>query len=91
MANEPQRSWRASSAFDIRLIITALFVIYGVVLTVTGALANSADIAKSAGVNINLWAGLAMLVFAAVLAAWARLRPIVVPDESASEQVPARH
>jgi hypothetical protein len=29
-------------------------------------------------VNANLWAGLAMLVFAAAFALWSRVRPIVV-------------
>ncbi len=35
---------------------------------------------KTGDVNANLWAGLAMLVFAAAFLVWARLRPTVVPD-----------
>jgi hypothetical protein len=31
--------------------------------------------------NVNLGAGIGMLVFAALFVAWARLRPVVVPDE----------
>ncbi len=78
---------RAASAFDIRLIIAALFAIYGVVLTVMGLVATSgADLARAAGSNVNLWAGIGMLVFTVVLAAWAWLRPIVVPPEVASSQ-----
>lgn len=70
-----------AGAFDIRLIIAALFVIYGVVLTVTGLVATGTeDLAKSAGLNINLWSGIGMVIFAVAFALWVRLRPIVVPD-----------
>ena len=34
---------------------------------------------KAAGLNIDLWAGIGMLVFAALMIAWALLRP-VEPD-----------
>ena len=36
---------------------------------------------KTGDVNANLWAGLALLVVAVVFIAWARLRPIVVPED----------
>jgi hypothetical protein len=39
-----------------------------------------------AGLNINLWGGITMLVFAALFVAWARLRPIAVPVEQAAAQ-----
>ena len=48
--------------------------------------ATEEELAKGDGLNINLWAGLGMLVVAAVFLAWVRLRPLVVPasaDESA--------
>jgi hypothetical protein len=35
-------------------------------------------VAKADGININLWTGIGMLVFAALFVLWARLRPIVV-------------
>ena len=31
--------------------------------------------------NANLWAGLALLAVSAAFLVWARLRPIVVPDD----------
>jgi drug/metabolite transporter (DMT)-like permease len=62
--------------FDLRLIIAFLFGLYGVVLVVIGlAFTTDADLKKAEGVNINLWAGIAMAVLAAVFAAWATLRP----------------
>lgn len=69
---------QTAGAFDIRMVIGALFLVYGVILTVMGASASRAVIAKSANVNINLYTGIAMLVFAMLFAVWARLRPIEV-------------
>ena len=70
-----------AGAFDIRTVIALLFVVYGAVLTVVGLLQPQAELDKSAGVNINLYAGIGMLLFAAAFLTWARLRPIVVPDQ----------
>lgn len=77
-------SGHSAGAFDIRTVIALLFAIYGVVLVVLGFIQPQAEIDKSAGLNINLWAGVAMVVFAAVFVAWARLRPITVPDDAES-------
>ncbi|MFF1817498.1 hypothetical protein ACFVWG_09385 [Kribbella sp. NPDC058245] len=66
-------------AFDIRVVIAALIGIYGIVLTVLGAIADPAEVSKADGVNINLWGGIGMLVFAALFVLWARVRPIAVP------------
>ncbi|MEU5852685.1 hypothetical protein [Saccharopolyspora shandongensis] len=75
-------SGHTAGAFDIRTVIALLFAIYGVVLAIVGVVQPQAEIDKAAGVNINLWAGIGMVVFAVVFVAWARLRPIVVPDEA---------
>ncbi|GAA4532891.1 hypothetical protein [Amycolatopsis samaneae] len=75
---------RKAGAFDIRLIIALLIGVYGVVLTVMGiAFTTDADRAKAAGVNINLWAGIGMLVVTALFVLWAVLRPLTVPAEAA--------
>jgi hypothetical protein len=85
MADESPRP-RKAGAFDIRLIIALLIGVYGVVLTVMGVgFTSDADLAKAAGVNINLWAGIGMLAFTAIFVLWARLRPIVVPAEAQAE------
>jgi hypothetical protein len=73
---------KKAGAFDIRIVIATLVGIYGVVLTVLGIVEKQAEIDKAAGININLWGGIGMLVFTAVFVLWARLRPIAVPIDS---------
>lgn len=69
-----------TSAFDVRLIIALLLGVYGLVLTVLGLFfVTDEDLRKSAGVNVNLWTGIAMLVVCALFVLWARLRPLRVP------------
>jgi hypothetical protein len=71
---------RRAGAFDIRLIIALLIGVYGLVITVLGiGFTTDEDLAKSAGVNVNLWAGIGMLLAAAAFVAWAKLRPLAVP------------
>ncbi|WP_370944178.1 hypothetical protein AB5J62_34460 [Amycolatopsis sp. cg5] len=78
---------KKAGAFDIRLIIALLTGVYGLVLTIMGiGFTTDADLAKAAGVNINLWAGIGMLVFTLLFVVWAKVRPIVVtPPEEAGE------
>jgi hypothetical protein len=88
MSSEPSSQPRRAGAFDIRLIIALLFGVYGLVLTIMGSgFTTAADLRKAAGVNIDLWAGIGMLVFAALFVLWARLRPIVItPEETDAGQ-----
>ncbi|EHR52285.1 hypothetical protein SacmaDRAFT_4090 [Saccharomonospora marina XMU15] len=80
MANDTRS--RGAGVFDVRLVIALLMGVYGAVLTVLGTgFTTEEDITKAAGVNINLWAGIGMLVFASAFVAWARLRPVAVPAE----------
>jgi len=73
------------AAFDIRLVIALLIGVYGVVLTVMGlAFTSDDEIDRSAGVNINLWAGLGMIVVAAAFILWAVLRPLRLPEDTAT-------
>jgi hypothetical protein len=69
--------------FDIRIIIAALIGLYGVILVITGLLSSEAQAEKASGLNINVIAGIVMIVFAAAFVAWARIRPIVVPPDPA--------
>jgi xanthine/uracil/vitamin C permease (AzgA family) len=85
MTSTPRRAMR--SAFDIRLVITLLIGGYGVVITVLGLwFTTDEEIERSAGVNINLWAGIAMLVVAALFGLWALLRPLRVPEPDPAER-----
>ena len=57
---------------DIRWPIGVIFTIYGVVLLIYGAVADTAMFQeKSLGVNIDIWWGLAMLVFGLFMGALA--------------------
>ncbi len=68
--------------FDIRFIIGGLIALYGAILTFLGLFdASDAELARGDGLNINLWAGLGMLVVGAAFILWARLRPVIVPDD----------
>ena len=67
---------QAANLFDLRRIIGSVFLAYGLLLAILGLFASDADVDKAAGVNINLWAGIGMLVFGALMWAWALLRPL---------------
>lgn len=72
--------------FDIRTFIALLIGIYGVVLVLTAIFSTSeADLDKAGGVNVNLWAGIGMIVVAALFQAWAMWRPVIVPDDPSHE------
>ncbi len=87
-SNSSTPAKQSAGAFDVRNVIAGLIGFYGVVLVLMGLFANSPDErAKTGDVNANLWAGLAMVVFAAIFALWSRLRPVVV-EESPERQDP---
>jgi drug/metabolite transporter (DMT)-like permease len=71
---EAQR--RFADLFDLRRIIGGLFVVYGLVLFVLGIGASDEDIDQAAGVNVNLWMGIALLLVGAIFIAWALARPV---------------
>ena len=62
---DAERAAKAARLFDIRRLIGGLFLIYGVILTVLGLGESDASIAKSADINVNLYAGVGMLIMAA--------------------------
>ncbi len=67
---------RAADLFDIRRIIGGLLAVYGLILLILGLGASDADIDRAAGINVNLWTGVGLLVVAALFIAWALLRPL---------------
>ena len=80
-------SVQKAGAFDIRTFIAMLMGTYGIVLVVMGLFSTSdEDLAKAGGLNVNLWAGLGMVIVAAAFQAWAMWRPVVVPLESDSQE-----
>jgi hypothetical protein len=67
-----------AGAFDIRVFIASLIGIYGVVLLIAGLVQSDDQLVKTDGVNMNLFAGIGMIIFSAAFLIWARLRPVVV-------------
>lgn len=84
--NERKRS-AAARLFDIRRVIGGLFVAYGVIVGLVGLFDSAAEIDKAQGVRINLWAGLAMLLFGLFMLAWQWLRPVVPPTTEEAREV----
>jgi hypothetical protein len=79
MAENPSTSRRAAQAanlFDLRRIIGGLFVIWGILLIVLGITDSDAEIDKAAGININLDAGIGILLVGIFFLVWAFTRPL---------------
>jgi hypothetical protein len=67
---------QAANLFDLRRIIGGLLIVYGVVLTILGIFDSDAEVAKAAGLRINLWAGLGMLIVGVLFVVWSLTRPL---------------
>lgn len=78
-AEEKRDLVRSTRRFDLRRLIGALFVFYGVILAVMGITPSEGDLSMTGGLNINLWTGLGMLVVGGLFFLWDRLAP--VPEE----------
>jgi hypothetical protein len=76
---EKRRLVASTRRFDLRRILGALFLLYGVLTTLVGLLNGAVDVAKTHGIAINLWAGIAMIVVGALFLIWDRMSP--VPEE----------
>lgn len=76
---------RATSLLDIRRIIGSVLGLYGLLLIGAGVFGDHEVKNKAAGVNINLWVGLALLVASALFWAWASTRPLVDELEDADD------
>jgi hypothetical protein len=56
---------------DVRMPIGLMFALFGAILTVYGLVSPGAIYDRSLGVNVNLWWGLVLLVFGAVMLGFA--------------------
>ena len=65
----------AAKLLDLRTFIGSLFIVFGLLVAGRGLLAYPEDIAKSIGKNLNLWLGLACLVFGIAMTAWTFISP----------------
>ncbi len=68
---------RAANKFDIRRLIGGLFCLYSLILIALGLFGSHEIKNKAAGINIDLWTGLGMLVFGLLMIYWALSRPVV--------------
>lgn len=76
----------AASLFDLRTVIAVLYGVYGLVLLIMGLVStDEADLAKAGDANINLDAGIGMLIVAALFLVWVLARPVKppIPTETA--------
>jgi hypothetical protein len=67
---------RNANRFDIRRLIGGLFILYGTILLLLGIFGSHHVKNKAAGINIDLWTGLGMLIFGALMIFWALSRPV---------------
>jgi hypothetical protein len=58
-------------SLDVRFPIGGMFTIVGALLVIYGVLSDPAIYEKSLGINVNLWWGLALLVFGLVMLGFA--------------------
>jgi hypothetical protein len=72
--------------FDLRRILGALFVVYGVIVLIVGLINNTSDMKQTGGIAINIWTGAAMLVLGLLFFLWDRLAPVPEEDILASEE-----
>ena len=79
-SGKPRERGHTAGVFDIRNLIGGLMGVYGVILLLMGLFGDQEG-DKTGDVNANLWAGVVLLLFAAGMLAWARLKPVVVPDD----------
>lgn len=93
-SNDPEHLGKEASAasrlFDLRLMIGALFVVYGILLTIYSFFDSRAEIAKASGIHLNLWLGLSMLIIGVIFFLWARLQPQKRPEPGEPTEPPAR-
>lgn len=69
------RNWRLAKLFDLRSFIGALFVIFGILVTIAGIAAGKATITKAADINLGLWVGPIMLGMGLLFLVWVLLKP----------------
>ena len=80
---------QATNLLDIRRIIGGLLGVYGVILLLAGILGSEAEKNKAAGLNINLYVGIALIVASALFWFWALSRPLTEELTEAERQRPA--
>ncbi len=86
MPPEVRAQWRAR-LLDLRSYVSALFAIFGVVVTITGIVTPPEQLVKSSGMNLSLWTGIAMLLLSGIFFVWLLAAPPEVPEPADSMKV----
>ncbi len=68
---------KAANRFDIRRLIGGLFILYSLILIALGIFGSHHIKTKAAGINVDLWTGIGMLVLGILMLVWAFTRPVV--------------
>jgi hypothetical protein len=76
MSDTDNRAERAANLFDLRRIIGGVFTAWGILLIILGLFDSQEEIDKAAGVHINLYAGIGMLIVGLLFLLWAFTRPL---------------
>lgn len=87
---EKRAAVKAARGNDLRLILGALFVVYGVIVTIVAFADHSAHNIATNGFTVNLWTGLLMLLGGLLFLAWNFMRPIPAEDIIKSAEDSAR-
>ncbi len=75
MSSEKQTTPKAALT-DIRFVIASALGLIGIFLIICSFIFNGADeMAKTGGMNANLWSGLGLAAVALIMGVWWRLRP----------------
>jgi hypothetical protein len=72
---------KAANRFDIRRLVGGLFCLYALILIALGIFGSEHIKNKAAGINIDLWTGIGMLIFGILMLFWALSRP-TMPEPS---------
>jgi len=83
MAKKQKDTTARSAALDIRSVIGGLIGVYGVILVLMGLFGTTdAELETDGGINLNLWTGIGLVVFGALMGLWVVLKPIR-PEQAA--------
>ncbi|TPX03090.1 hypothetical protein FJ656_19140 [Schumannella luteola] len=79
---------KSTRRFDLRRILGALFVVYGLIVGITGLVTVGAtdELKRTGGIAINLWTGAAMLVLGILFFVWDRFSPVPAEDIVKSDE-----
>ena len=69
-------------------MIGGLFTLYGVLLIIYSFFTSDAEIQRAAGIDINLWLGIGMLILGVLFLIWARVNPQVKAEPNPTDAEP---